>query len=790
MIDGILGVLGSLIYPLFSVVFSLMDLLQVIFGAFAGVNTINYDGTPITSENTGLETETGIVYYLLTSDVVVNMFWSMVILAIVLLLIFTTMTFLRNIYSAQPKNWKVIVGNAIKGLANFIIVPVLSLLGVWLGNIVLQAVNGATSTGDAITLSRQLFITSAYNANRTRIETGVLSSTEIEEIQVFCDQYGVTYDSSSTDREYWAEKVDEVFTSGVSLASWSFVNAWYDLMSINYLVLAVGGIYILYVLGSISFGMVRRLLLLLVLFIISPIVCSLYPHDEGAAVKSWRGKFVQQVLSAYSAVAGMNLFFALTPLMQNIDIGNWGIDNFMGGLLNLILLIAGLYVVKEVIDLINGFVGGDNAYGTGHTLMKNTSIRLRSVQGRANKMTKGTVGAFSKAIGSTKTAREQFEKGEKGRAGAGAKAFFGSLGGSIGTGLLGKTNDKGQREGGLLQTVNNKLFGIDAQDIANTASSQYQAGREVGKNSRAMAKARNQIKEMADGGLDFNSTSNQWEYQKKTGKQVFDPKTGKMVDETKTESIKPDDLYKIVSNAGMDNRFYAGLGMTKEGKPITKEDFEKEVSLSKAVSSARESFNKHVTASKDLLTQTGLDNAGIAVMSTPDLQQRQIENRKWADADLAEATIKNAYIEDYKSSHKGKGPDPATMNAFEAQARAIARERALENQAIDKYQAEKVAAETSSKELVSAMEAYNKESKVGAVNFSNESMTELKTQLAEAIKTNDTSVVKALATEIDDLSKNMNKSNEALMKSISKDIDKLIAESKKSEKGNKDGSKK
>ena len=154
------------------------------------------------------------------------------------------------------------------------------------------------------------------------------------------------------------------------------------------------------------------------------------------------------------------------------------------------------------------------------------------------------------------------------------------------------------------------------------------------------------------------------------------------------------------------------------------------------------------------------------------------------------ATIKNGYIEEYKSNNNGKGPDPATMKAFEAQARAIARQRALENQAIDKYQAEKAAAETSSKELVSAMEAYNKESKVGAVNFSNESMTELKTQLAEAIKTNDTSVVKALATEIDDLSKNMNKSNEALMKSISKDIDKLIAESKKSEKGNKDGSKK
>lgn len=764
MIDGILGVLGSLIYPLFSVVFSLMDLLQVIFGAFAGVNTINYDGTPITSGNTGLETDTGIVYYLLTSDLVQNMFWSMVILAIVLLLIFTTMTFLRNIYSAQPKNWKVIVGNAIKGLANFIIVPVLSLLGVWLGNIVLQAVNGATATGDAITLSRQLFITSAYNANRTRIEDGVLSSTDIEEIQVFCDQYGVTYDSSSTDREYWAEKVDEVFTSGVSLASWSFVNAWYDLMSINYLVLAVGGIYILYVLGSISFGMVRRLLLLLVLFIISPIVCSLYPHDEGAAVKSWRGKFVQQVLSAYSAVAGMNLFFALTPLMQNIELGNWGIDNFMGGLLNLILLIAGLYVVKEVIDLINGFVGGDNAYGTGHTLMKNTSIRLGSVQGRANKMTKATAGAFAKAAATKKA----------------GGSFFKSMGGSIAGGIIGKKDEKGNRTGGLLSTINNKLFGVDLQAATNEARDQWRDDK-----NKAEGKRQDAIRRLK--GITYDEETKTYEgndYDDK-GKQKFSKNAnGKREADRRTYTAK--EVAELVETSGLKDEAgksaFKNLSLPFKSYAEYEEALKNDQELAKGVDSARskhEQANAKYNAMLDqkTLKVQGLDVASMSADEFNALQDKMKKGQMYSGDDISVEAISARGNAEFLQEN-GILPDSAREQIRQEAEELVAR-RIAENRAISAFQQSKQDVQTTADAYAEAAQKAKDEQKTGAIKIEDSDIQAIRDGMAQALEKNE-SVTNVAIQNQSDLIKSLKESVDSeIVKTIKTKTNELIAEVRK-----------
>ncbi len=764
MIDGILGVLGSLIYPLFSVVFSLMDLLQIIFGAFAGVNTITYDGTPITSGNTGLETDTGIVYYLLTSDVVANMFWSMVILAIVLLLIFTTMTFLRNIYSAQPKNWKVIVGNAIKGLANFIIVPVLSLLGVWLGNIVLQAVNGATATGDAITLSRQLFITSAYNANRTRIEDGVLSSTDIEEIQVFCDQYGVTYDSSSTDREYWAEKVDEVFTSGVSLASWSFVNAWYDLMSINYLVLAVGGIYILYVLGSISFGMVRRLLLLLVLFIISPIVCSLYPHDEGAAVKSWRGKFVQQVLSAYSAVAGMNLFFALTPLMQNIELGNWGIDNFMGGLLNLILLIAGLYVVKEVIDLINGFVGGDNAYGTGHTLMKNTSIRLGSVQGRANKMTKATAGAFAKAAATKKA----------------GGSFFKSMGGSIAGGIIGKKDEKGNRTGGLLSTINNKLFGVDLQAATNEARDQWRDDK-----NKAEGKRQDAIRRLK--GITYDEETKTYEgndYDDK-GKQKFSKNAnGKREADRRTYTAK--EVAELVETSGLKDEAgksaFKNLSLPFKSYAEYEEALKNDQELAKGVDSARSKYEQANAKRNAMLDQKtlkvqGLDVANMSADEFNALQDKMKKGQMYSGDDISVEAISARGNAEFLQEN-GSLP-PAAEEDIRRKAEELVAKRTAENRAISEFQQANQNAEAAAEAYAEAAQKAKDEQKTGAIKIEDSDIQAIRDGMAQALEKNE-SVTNVAIQNQSDLIKSLKESVDSeIVKTIKTKTNELIAEVRK-----------
>ena len=137
MVDVILGVLGSVLYPLFSILFVAIDAVEAVFYAFAGIGDIYFGsggnafgGTPVTSGNSGANDDTGIVYFLLNNELVKNMFLSIMILAFFLVIIFTVFAFVKNIYSAKPKGWKEIVLNALKGMGNFILVPVLVLLGV------------------------------------------------------------------------------------------------------------------------------------------------------------------------------------------------------------------------------------------------------------------------------------------------------------------------------------------------------------------------------------------------------------------------------------------------------------------------------------------------------------------------------------------------------------------------------------------------------------------------------------------------------------------------------------
>ncbi len=433
MIETVLGFIGQILYPLFGIIFYLIDMLQAIFFAFAGINDVLYDGTTIGSGNTGDVNDNGLIFYLLNSSVVRNAMYSIILLAVVLIIIFTVMAFLKNIYADKPKSWKEILGSAIKGIANFFIIPVMCLLGVWLGNILLVAINGATSATNTMNLSRQLFITSSYNANRVRsgdLYGDSISEEEATEIQAFCAQYGVSVDLPSdpngdTNLEYYAGKIDEVYAmaNGPDITfTYTSVSRYYDLMGINYILLAGGGIFILYILVNIAFMMIKRMIMILILFIISPAICAMYPLDDGSKVKSWKESFIKQFLSAFSAVAAMNLFFCISPLIQNIGIPGL---NDLWGLLPLLLTIAGLYVVKDLITLINSFIGGDTPFDTGLA----SSVRKRiDFKKKAQKVAKVAGGAFGAGAASYSNARARGET----RASSFFKGFLGGTAGNLG----------------------------------------------------------------------------------------------------------------------------------------------------------------------------------------------------------------------------------------------------------------------------------------------------------------------------------------------------------------------
>ena len=729
LVDGILGIIGTIIYPLFGVIYSVIDLVERIFRAFAGTETVYVSGDQVTSGNTGADTDTGIVYYLLRSDLVRNMFLAMLYLAIILLVVFTIMAVLKNMYQPQPKKWQDIIASAIKGLGLFIIVPACSLLAVWVGNILLVAIDGATSgSSTSATMSGRLFIAASYTSNYIRSDAKGIDLQKHNQVAALCDRCGIeirafqpTDGGLDTDYEYYASLVDDCFASEAMSAArcnWVDVNAHYAIIHINFLTLAAGGIFMLFVLGSISFGMVKRLFMLVILFIISPVVCSMYPIDEGNAYKSWFGEFKKNLLSAYGAVAGMNLFLTIMPIVDQIQLGASGGNGDWVGLLQLILVIAGLFVVKDVISFISGLAGGDNSYSGGNSLFV-------SVRGKA----KSGLGKFSsgaKKLRHGGSMAYQASKAAKAAGGSGKAAFFKQAGSSVLSSLnsgLSKTTGldfSGIVKGGATKDEKDRLKDLaefNRQTQIRTGRLQTdENGNVIGhKSARATEyKAYRRSPIDKDGNARYGKKMDDKEYQELADKLGLTDGAKKDVAKARGQKSYDDYLSNIDNDRG----------------------------LAKAIDSAQDRYNRAADERNTLVGQLNngmklnINGADVNITGKllQELRNRALNNRKYADDETSEQAIYQKKIDNL--SKQGYPISSDVEKQMRVAARAEAARNSAFNNTIDRFQANKLEVQNANDALREAKENALESQKLGTFTFSKDSIKELADQNAQALAQN------------------------------------------------------
>lgn len=729
LVDSILGIIGTIIYPLFGVIYSVIDLVERIFQAFAGTETVYVSGDQVTSDNTGADADTGIVYYLLQSDLVRNMFLAMLYLAIILLVVFTIMAVLKNMYQPQPKKWQDIIASAIKGLGLFIIVPACSLLAVWVGNILLVAIDGATSgSNSSATMSGRLFIAASYTSNYIRSDAEGIDLQKHNEVAALCARCGIeirafqpTDGGLDTDYEYYASLVDDCFASEAMSAArcnWGDVNAHYAIIHINFLTLAAGGIFMLFVLGSISFGMVKRLFMLVILFIISPIVCSMYPIDEGNAYKTWFGEFKKNLLSAYGAVAGMNLFLTIMPIVDQIQLGASGGNGDWVGLLQLILVIAGLFVVKDVISFVSGLAGGDNSYSGGNSLFV-------SVRGKA-KSGLGTIGSGAKKLRHGGSMAYQASKAAKAAGGSGKAAFFKQAGSSVLSSLnsgLSKTTGldfSGIVKGGATKDEKDRLKDLaefNRQTQIRTGRLQTdENGNVIGhKSARATEyKAYRRSPIDKDGNARYGKKMDDKEYQELADKLGLTDGAKKDVAKARGQKSYDDYLSNIDNDRG----------------------------LAKAIDSAQDRYNRAADERNTLVGQLNngmklnINGADVNITGKllQELRNRALNNRKYADDETSEQAIYQKKIDNL--SKQGYPISSDVEKQMRVAARAEAARNSAFNNTIDRFQANKLEVQNANDALREAKENALESQKLGTFTFSKDSIKELADQNAQALAQN------------------------------------------------------
>ncbi len=137
---------------------------------------------------------------------------------------------------------------------------------------------------------------------------------------------------------------------------------YYNLWQFNFIVGFAAILTCFMLMISIILGLMTRIIKTVALFLIYPGALGLAPLDDWGAFKKWRGEFQQQVLMAFGAIIGMNLFFLIFPYLSNISFFNIGLLDYM---VNIVIVITGLVMVKGFIGFMSGLVGGADAVAAG-----------------------------------------------------------------------------------------------------------------------------------------------------------------------------------------------------------------------------------------------------------------------------------------------------------------------------------------------------------------------------------------------------------------------------------------
>lgn len=489
----LLSLIPKAIYLLNSSLLCLVDFLQLLFRKLAGLDVYyitNEAGQSVATTGDlltnfiggilGININNSDSFGYINYSVLSTVFWSFVIFGLIILFISTIVAIIKSHYSYNEKSAKgplPIVATAGKAVINIVAVPIIVILGLYLSQAILNALDSITSVGsdDVVNL---------YGSENTQtyLEQGITDS-QGNQTYIFYDMFGYTgeifygsYSSSTNpetaealsrvaarsqpfsgamfkvaayngnrvrkgqytistefsgnggggmdlfsnhnnDADVLANMVDEAFANFLHLQQdWSLTYGdgdgdlieneryittfsvshfcayskfniglvwyYYDLWDYNFIVGFGACIVCLSIFLNIIMGLMSRLIMSVVLFLVMPPLAGLAPLDEGKAFDGWRKQFMQQVLMAYGAVVGMNLVLMILPYINEINFFNIAMVDI---LVQTLFIIVGLITTKAVISTLSGLIGAADANKTGDDMSK----EVKSTIGKATAMTIG-----------------------------------------------------------------------------------------------------------------------------------------------------------------------------------------------------------------------------------------------------------------------------------------------------------------------------------------------------------------------------------------------------------------
>lgn len=260
---ALLSFIPKTFYQLLTPVYAVIDAIQWIMRKIAGLDTI-YKFNGQTNVQGDIVMQFMNMIFTGSSPVLSNIFWSMIILGVLMLILTTMIAVVRSEYTAtdaKSASKGKIIGNSLKALASFAIVPIVCFFGMFLCNVILQALDKVSTGSTSVTqstinttyfkserttsgdetynnytffgftvpttttpISGLVFKAAAYSANRARINDSfynkMLNNDKISANGTFTQNKGT--DSNSAYQNCWL--MDEAFANCFQLKSRAYID--------------------------------------------------------------------------------------------------------------------------------------------------------------------------------------------------------------------------------------------------------------------------------------------------------------------------------------------------------------------------------------------------------------------------------------------------------------------------------------------------------------------------------------------------------------------------------------
>ena len=351
LLHGLLELICSIFYGMFSGICILIDFIKTIFYKLCGIETVEIEGE-----------QGDLLSNLLESDIIKRVFLTIFIIGCILLIVFTILAIIKSNYQ-EKQNWKTVLSKTGQAFIIMLLIPFTVIIGVMLTNTIMSSINQAMnvypSSGQG-SIGGQFLITIGHDAYK-----GLIDQSQAE----------------------------AMFVSGeLNYAKLSVVKQYYDITELNYVIGLLGSLVmlIMFVISAITF--VQRIFDIVLLYIISPVSISTIPLDEGNRFKVWKDMLISKILSAYGIILVMNLFFLIIPQVYQIKFFD---NSFQNGVVYILFLIGGSFAVTKASRVISQLTGAPATGGEMAQMIYNIRSALaftRATKGVVNGIIGGAVG--------------------------------------------------------------------------------------------------------------------------------------------------------------------------------------------------------------------------------------------------------------------------------------------------------------------------------------------------------------------------------------------------------------